>query len=145
MTVDTSRTLATALCAVAAAVALVACDRPVQERNADATVATAQRKAAEAGAEARAAGSEAKQAAGEAADTVANKVGDAAITTLVNAELARDSQLSALRVDVDTVDGRVTLRGDAPNANARDRATALAQRVDGVKSVDNQLSIKADG
>ena len=105
----------------------------------------AQRKAAEAGAEARAAGSEAKQAAGEAVDTVANKVGDAAITTLVNAELARDSQLSALRVDVDTVDGRVTLRGDAPNANARDRATALAQRVDGVKSVDNQLSIKADG
>jgi hyperosmotically inducible periplasmic protein len=128
MTVDTSRTLATALCAVAAAVALVACDRPVRERNADATVATAQRKAA-----------------GEAVDTVANKVGDAAITTLVNAELARDSQLSALRVDVDTVDGRVTLRGDAPNTNARDRATALAQRVDGVKSVDNQLSIKADG
>jgi hyperosmotically inducible periplasmic protein len=78
-------------------------------------------------------------------DTVANKVGDAAITTLVNAELARDSQLSALRVDVDTVDGRVMLRGDAPNANARDRVTALAQRVDGVKSVDNQLSIKADG
>ena len=79
-------------------------------------------------------------------DTVANKVGDAAITTLVNAELARDSQLSALRVDVDTVDGRVTLRGDAPNANARDpHEPRLAQRVDGVKSVDNQLSVKADG
>ena len=105
MTVDTSRTLATALCAVAAAVALVACDRPAQEHSADATVAKAQRKAAELGAEARAAGSEAKQAAGEAVDTVANKVGDAAITTLVNAALARDSQLSALRVDVDTVDG----------------------------------------
>jgi hyperosmotically inducible protein len=140
--------LATALCTVAAAVALVACDRPAQDPNAarqsDATVAQAERKAAEVGADVRAAGSDAKQATGEAVDSMANKVGDAAITTMINAELARDHQLSALRVDVDTVDGRVTLRGDAPNANARDRATTLAQRVDGVKSVDNQLNIKAN-
>jgi hyperosmotically inducible protein len=131
MTIDTSRTLATALCTVAAAVALVACDRPAQDPNAarqsDATVAQAERKAAEVGADVRAAGSDAKQATGEAVDSMANKVGDAAITTMIN-----------------TVDGRVTLRGDAPNANARDRATTLAQRVDGVKSVDNQLNIKAN-
>jgi hyperosmotically inducible protein len=75
------------------------------------------------------------------ADKVADAVGDAAVTVAVNAELAKDTQLSALRIDVDTLDGRVTLAGSAPNDAARDRATALAQGVKGVKSVDNRLAV----
>jgi len=74
-------------------------------------------------------------------DKVATAVGDAAVTVAVNAELAKDAQLSALRIDVDTLDGRVTLAGSAPNAAARDRATLLAQSVKGVKSVDNRLAV----
>jgi len=75
------------------------------------------------------------------ADKVAVAVGDAAITVAVNAELAKDAQLSALRIDVDTLDGRVTLAGSAPSDAARDRATLLAQSVKGVKSVDNRLAV----
>jgi osmotically-inducible protein OsmY len=75
------------------------------------------------------------------ADKVADAVGDAAITLAVTAELAKDAQLSALRIDVDTLDGRVTLAGSAPNGSARDRATLLTQSVKGVKSVDNRLAV----
>jgi hyperosmotically inducible protein len=83
----------------------------------------------------------ASQDATAMADRVAEAMGDAAITLAVNAELAKDAQLSTLRIDVDTLAGRVTLAGNAPNDVARDRATLLAQSVRGVKSVDNRLAV----
>src|SRR3954465_8939633 len=43
------------------------------------------------------------------------KVNGAAITARVNASLARDRDLSAIRIDVDTQDGVVTLSGLAPS------------------------------
>jgi hypothetical protein len=76
-----------------------------------------------------------------AATDVSDKVKDAAITTAVNAKLAQDKALSAMKIDVDTVDGKVSLRGTAPDPAARQRATTLASAVDGVKSVDNQLVV----
>jgi len=68
-------------------------------------------------------------------------VKDAAITAAINAELARDQALSAIKVNVDTNAGKVLLRGTAPTALAREKATTLARHVDGVVSVDNQLQI----
>jgi len=137
------------LCAAAAAASLAACERQAGERTAgqklDGAVAQMERKADEVKADARAAGQEVRQGAGTAVDAIADKTKDAAITTTINAELAKDSQLSALRVDVDTVNGNVTLRGTAPDPASRDRATAMAKRVDGVKAVDNQLNISSKG
>lgn len=78
----------------------------------------------------------------QAADASTSKAKDAMITTAVNAELARDSKLSALGIDVDTNDGRVELQGSAPDADSRERATQLASSVDGVKSVDNKLTVQ---
>jgi hypothetical protein len=72
-----------------------------------------------------------------------NKVDDASITAKVNAALAGDKELSALRIDVDTRDGVVTLSGPAPSASAKERAAELALKVKGVASVNNQLTIKA--
>jgi hyperosmotically inducible protein len=63
----------------------------------------------------------------------------------VNAKLAQDKTLSAMRIDVDTVDGKVSLRGTAPDPSARERATTLASAVDGVVSVDNQLVVSGKG
>lgn len=77
----------------------------------------------------------------QAGDAMANKAADAAITAGVNAELAKDPGLSALRIDVDTAGGRVVLQGSAPDAAAKDRATQLAQSVKGVVAVDNQLRV----
>ena len=82
-----------------------------------------------------------REATERAANDVSDKVKDAAITTAVNAKLAQDKSLSALRIDVDTVNGRVSLRGTAPDPAARERATTLASAVDGVVSVDNQLTV----
>ena len=78
-----------------------------------------------------------------AANTVGEKVDDATITASVNAELAKDPTLSALRIDVDTSNGAVSLKGTAPDADARERATRLAQAVKGVASVDNQLEVRS--
>jgi len=63
------------------------------------------------------------------------------ITTTVKAELAKDSNLSALKINVDTDNGRVALHGTAPTAAARDHATTLAQGVKGVVSVDNAQTV----
>ena len=46
-----------------------------------------------------------------------------------------------LKIDVDTDKGRVVLKGKAPDAAARDRATTLASGVKGVTHVDNRLQI----
>jgi hyperosmotically inducible periplasmic protein len=141
--------LTTILAALVAAAALSACNRADDGRSAgqkvDGAVAKAEKKADEVGADMRAAGEKAKDSTAGAMDTVAAKAKDAVITSSVNAELAKDKQLSALRINVDTVEGRVALRGTAPDAASKDRATTLAQRVDGVKAVDNQLTVTPKG
>jgi len=77
-----------------------------------------------------------------AADRAGAKMDDAGITAKVNAELAKDPALSALKINVDTSNGRVVLRGTAPDSAARDRATQLASNVQGVNAVDNQLEVR---
>ena len=71
------------------------------------------------------------------------KIDDATITTKVNAALAADKDLSAVKIDVDTKDGVVTLTGPAPTAEAASKATKLAKDVKGVTSVNNKLTVKA--
>lgn len=125
------------LASLIAAVALVACDRAEEPRTAgqvlDQTVTQVENKAKEIGADMRA-------GTGKAADAVR----DAAITVEVKAMLAQDPDLSALSIDVDTAAGRVALRGTAPTAAARERASQLARAVAGVTDVDNELSLKSD-
>lgn len=149
MTQHRATTLTTIFTALAAAATLAACNRADDGRTAgqtvDSTVAKVEKKAEEVGADMRAAGEKAKDSTAGAMDTVASKAKDAVITSSVNAELAKDSQLSALRINVDTVEGRVALRGTAPDAASKDRATTLAQRVDGVQAVDNQLTVAPKG
>jgi len=91
----------------------------------------------------RRAAEQAREAAKNAADQASNKVQDALITTSVNAELAKDPALSAAHIDVETDNGRVALRGTAPDEGARARATQLASGVEGVVSVDNQITVDA--
>ena len=86
---------------------------------------------------------EAKADAKDASAKLGDKANDASITIGVNAELAKDSTLSALRINVDTSNGRVMLSGSAPDKTSRDRATQLAQSVKGVVSVDNRLEIRS--
>ncbi|MFT3815382.1 MAG: BON domain-containing protein [Acidovorax sp.] len=154
----------TGLLAISAlAFGLAACDKKPQEQTAgqqlDAAVAKteqaaadAQRKAqdaidaakpkveeaaAKADAMAKDAGDAAKQAAGSALATA----GDAAISAQVTAGLAKDPDLSALKIKVDTQAGVVTLSGPAPTDQAKQRAADIAKGVKGVNSVNNLLTV----
>lgn len=92
--------------------------------------------------EVKQAGEQASQDVKQAGKEAGDKVADAVITTSVNAEFAKDPSLSALKINVDTVGGKVALRGTAPSPTARERATQLAAAVKGVVSVDNQLTVE---
>jgi len=129
---------------MAGALGLAACGKeedPTVGQQIDSTIAQTEQQAAEARASAEASARQAQTGMAEAADSVSTTVRDAAITTAIKAELARDSSLSAMDINVDTEAGRVQLRGTAPDAMARDRAFALASGVDGVVAVDNELVI----
>jgi len=117
-----------------ASMALAGCSKTDQDSAKTTTkdaVATMEQKAKEVGSDAANAGAK-----------MGDKIDDAMITTSVKAELAKDSNLSALKINVDTDNGKVALKGTAPTAAAREQATTLAQNVKGVVSVDNQLTVK---
>ncbi|MEO7338341.1 MAG: BON domain-containing protein [Caldimonas sp.] len=143
----THRTLSmTAIGALVATLALTGCDkadRTDAKATADRSMASTEQKAREVGADAKAGMEKAKDATTAAAVKVGDKVDDALITTSVKTELAKDASLSALKINVDTEQGRVALKSTAPSTAAREHATVLAQNVKGVVSVDNQL--KVDG
>ena len=137
---------ATLLALIATAAVLAACGKPDNQtagQKLDNAVADVKQAGAEVRADAGAMVKDAKQAAGNAATSVADTARDLAITAKVNAELAKDSQLSAVSINVDTTDGRVALKGTAPDMASRDRATALVAALEGVKSVDNKLEVKS--
>lgn len=66
---------------------------------------------------------------------------DPGVTTAVKSKFAADDQVAALQIDVDTVDGVVTLTGDVPTQAAKDRAVQLARETDGVTRVEDRLTI----
>ena len=77
------------------------------------------------------------------AEKADDKIDDALITSSVSTGLAKEPDLSAIKIDVDTKGGVVTLSGTAPSEAARESATTIAKGVKGVRSVDNKLVIKA--
>ncbi len=109
----------------------------------DTAIAKTEDKAAEIKADVKDAAADAKVASSEAATTIGEKIDDAAITAQVNASFAKDPDLSAIRINVDTKDGAVTLVGPAPSASARERAEQLARAIKGVTNVNNQLTVTA--
>ena len=134
------RGTAIALTGVAMLASLAACQRPEADQTAgqklDAAVARVEQQAGEVK-------TDVKQAAAAASDKVKGTASDIAITAEVNARLARDAQLSAFAINVDTNAGRVVLRGSAPDLAARERARSLAAAVEGVRTVENKLVINA--
>ena len=86
--------------------------------------------------------SEVKDRLKDAGTSISANVGDAAITAKITAGLARDPDLSALGIDVQTKGGDVVMRGTAPTTIARERAEQIAKSVDGVSRVENLLILK---
>ena len=77
-------------------------------------------------------------------EKVKENVGDAVITTKIKAEFAKDKQVSALNIKVDTDDkGVVTLSGNAKNKAEADKAVKIARDTKGVSSVKNEIKVQA--
>lgn len=74
--------------------------------------------------------------------TTGQYVDDLSITTKVKKELLDSKRVDGLDVNVDSTNGRVTLSGWASSAAESQTAASIAGRVNGVRSVDNQLKIK---
>jgi osmotically-inducible protein OsmY len=63
------------------------------------------------------------------------------ITTKVKLALLTSEGVDGLDVNVDTVDGRVTLHGTAATANERAQAEQLARQIDGAREVRNLIQV----
>ncbi len=75
-------------------------------------------------------------------ETVKEAVGDAVITTKIKAEYAKDKQVSAMKIHVDTDNkGVVTLTGNAKSQAEADKAAAIARDTKGVTSVTNSIQV----
>ena len=82
---------------------------------------------------------------GPAESTAANAgrvIDDSVITGEVKAALIADPTTKAHQISVETFKGVVQLSGFVDTAEARSRATQVAQQVDGVKSVKNELALR---
>ena len=69
-------------------------------------------------------------------------VNDAAITTAVKARFIDNKDVDALSIKVETLNGTVMLSGFAKNVAEKNAAEAVTRRVDGVKFVKNEITVR---
>lgn len=140
-----------ALVLASSLVVLAGCDRPAEqaaeERAEDRAQAAEDRtEAAEDRAEAAEDRAEATEPGiGERTEAAAASAGqaidDAKITTTVKGKYIGDDTLEGGDISVDTKQGVVTLTGTVKTEAAKQRANDIAAGVEGVSSVNNQLTV----
>lgn len=69
------------------------------------------------------------------------RVDDAVLTARIKTEMTADGRVSPTRVNVDTLNGIVTLKGEVPTQQEKDAAAQVAGKIEGVKRVENQLTV----
>lgn len=77
--------------------------------------------------------------------SVGQFVDDATVTTRVKSRFARDDQVSAMNINVDTNNGVVQLSGYAGSEAEKSRAAEIAGQVPDVKSVQNNIVVRGSG
>ncbi len=75
--------------------------------------------------------------------SVGQYVDDATITTRVKARFAEDRSVSAMRIQVETLNGTVQLAGFAASQAEKDQAGSLARGVPDVKNVVNNIIVRS--
>ena len=75
-------------------------------------------------------------------ESVGAYVDDTAITTAIKARFIENKQVDAASISVETLKGTVMLSGFAKNMNEKTTAEALARKVDGVRTVRNEIVIR---
>lgn len=85
---------------------------------------------------------EAGDYASNAADEAGEYFDDAAITTKVKAAIFGHDDLSSAEINVETEDGVVQLSGFVEDESDIDLAEEVAEQVEGVQSVENDIQVK---
>lgn len=70
-------------------------------------------------------------------------IDDKTIATRVKANFAKDDKVSAMRIDVASLNGTVQLTGFATSAAEKARAAEIARNTPEVKSVRNDIIVRA--
>jgi osmotically-inducible protein OsmY len=132
-----------ALALASSLVVLTGCDRADTPSERATERAEDRAEAAEERAEDRAEAAE--PSLGERTEGAASQAGqaidDAKITTVVKSKYLADDTLKGLEISVDTEQGVVTLTGKVQNDSAKELANQIASGVEGVVSVNNQLTV----
>jgi len=76
-------------------------------------------------------------------ETIGQSLDDAWVHSKIVAKLIGDTKTPERKINVDVVNGEVTLRGDVDTAEAKAEAERVAKDTDGVKKVINQLKVVA--
>jgi hyperosmotically inducible protein len=92
-----------------------------------------------------ASGAMAQQSPTPHSDGVGATISDTAITAKVKSSFAGDDRLKGSHIKVVTTNGVVTLTGSAGSSDSKSAAEELAQGVNGVRSVDDQVNTPASG
>ncbi|TCS34694.1 hyperosmotically inducible protein [Paucimonas lemoignei] len=120
-------------------VALTACER----RAADDT--TSQSSGAQS-ARLESAGSSSRSDSGSEASSTLQRaeraVDDSVLTTKAKSALLADTTVKGSEVNVETNKGVVTLSGAVENERQRERVASIVRGIDGVKSVENKMTLK---
>ncbi|MEO6212768.1 MAG: BON domain-containing protein [Vicinamibacterales bacterium] len=74
--------------------------------------------------------------------TVGETIDDATVTTRVKTSFVNDPMVGAMRIDVDTFKGVVTLSGRVKSKQEEQRAIDLARKTKGVTDVKSTLQIE---
>src|SRR6187551_2302182 len=77
--------------------------------------------------------------------TIGETIDDTTITTRVKTAMLNDPQVGAMRIDVDTFKGVVTLSGRVKNQTEHDQAVAIARKTSGVIEVKDALQVIPEG
>ena len=77
-----------------------------------------------------------------AGTTIGTEVDDSVLSTKVRAALVSNQEIKSLDIKVKVHKGEVMLSGFADNQAQIDRSIAVAKGVEGVKEIDNKLSLK---
>lgn len=77
-----------------------------------------------------------------ASTTVGTEIDDSVVTTRVKSALLADPDVKSFDLKVETRKGEVQLSGFVDSQTQIDRATAVIRAVEGVKNVENKVSLK---
>jgi hyperosmotically inducible periplasmic protein len=138
----------TVLAIAVAAAGLAGCElaeRRKLELDAQKALNDAKHAATKAGAEikreTKEAAAQAQETLKEGGETTGQVIEDAAITAKVKSALHAEKDIRSRGLDVETLQGKVVLKGVVPDKGQVDLANKVARSVEGVKAVENRLSV----